>query len=144
MELKNYRPIPWMSNEKRTLVRISTPADGSCLFHAIINACFEPYRSQKIGEETISSRELVLKLRKELAELLPEKRNEKETWYSSLNNGNNEIFSQSVPEFSLANMQHELDSHQHIGYGYLELIGEVLNKDIYILNHRSKKLYISD
>jgi hypothetical protein len=41
-------------------------------------------------------------------------------------------------------MQKQLDSSAFIGYGYMEFIGNCLNKDIYILEAVRQDIYITD
>src|SRR3982751_5058895 len=42
-----YAEISWINGfENWNLVRFSTPMDGNCLFHAIANSFFPPYRSE--------------------------------------------------------------------------------------------------
>jgi hypothetical protein len=119
------------------LVRIATPMDGNCLFHAISNSYFEPYHTEKLGETQVERNKIVSTLRQELSELLDQQ-------YESLSGGNMVEFSQSVSEFALEDMKKQLASTKSIGYGYMEFIGNVLNKDIYILEAARRDLYITN
>jgi hypothetical protein len=67
-----------------------------------------------------------------------------QTYYQTLNGGNTSNFAQAVPEFALEYMQRQLASQVPIGYGYMEFIGNVLDKDIYILDGIRHDIYITD
>lgn len=144
----SYRNINWLKGfENWKLVRFFTPMDGSCLFHAICNSFFLPYRTGILRDKPISKKEIVASLRKELSIKLTEKINNNEnapTHYQTLNGGNTAVFAESVPEFSLQNMQSTLDSDEYIGYGYLEFISNAINKDIYILSALHTDIYVTD
>ncbi|MEM3062293.1 MAG: hypothetical protein QW303_01920 [Nitrososphaerota archaeon] len=143
-----FNEIKWNNGfERWDLVRFKTPADGNCLFHSICNSFYIPYRTGVLEGKNINRTELVRTLRSELARKLAMKLSDEKdapTYYSILNKGNTSLFSKEVPEFTLEHMQRELDSSNAIGYGYIEFIGNVLNKDIYILDGVRKDIYISD
>jgi hypothetical protein len=129
------------------LVRFSTPMDGSCLFHAIANSFFEPYHSEQLNGKRITRNQMVKHLRKELSEKLASKISDdpkSPTHYDTLNGGNTSAFAEAVPEFALEYMQSQLQSNLAIGYGYMEFIGNILNKDIYILEAIRRDIYITD
>ena len=130
------------------VVKFSTPADGSCLFHAIANSYFEAYHTELLRGKPITREKIVTGLRKELSNMLSQKVNEKDSasprHYDILNHGNTAAFSKEVATYSLENMQKELDSLRYIGYGYMEFIGNVLEKDIYILDGYRCDIYITD
>lgn len=130
-----YQHIRW--NKDFNIVRFETIGDGSCLFHAIINGFFKPYHTETINGIKISRKDIICKLRKELSMKLP-------LYYDKLNNGNMAVFGANVPQYKLDYMQKELDSFTPLGYGYLEFIGNVLDKDIYILDSKTQSLYITD
>lgn len=133
-----YADVKWDNGfEQWNLVRFATPPDGSCLFHAIANSFYQPYRTESINGKHISRAKIISSLRKELAEKL-------DKYYETLNNKNTLTFSKDVPEFTLQHMKSELDSNNSIGYGYIEYIGNVLNKDIYILESSRKNVYKTD
>lgn len=143
--IQNYTNISWPLFSDWPLVRFATPMDGNCFFHAIANGFFEPYRSQSLNGTPISRNQLIMSLRKELSEKLSTKREGSDkTYYDTLNRGNLKEFSTAVPEFSLQHMQKELISSNPIGYGYLEFVGNALNKDIYILEARRQDIYVTD
>jgi hypothetical protein len=143
-----YAEINWNGGfEQWPLVRFSTPMDGSCLFHAISNSFFAPYHTEQLHGKHVSRTKMVAALRQELAQKLASKiSNEPNapTHYDILNGGNTSAFAEAVPEFALSYMQKQLDSQTPIGYGYMEFIGNALNKDIYILEALRRDIYNTD
>jgi len=134
----NYKILSWENGfENWKLVRIYTPPDGSCLFHALFNSFYKPYGDQCLNSNFISSDNIVKCFRHELSIFL-------DKYYYTINNGNIAHYSEYVPEFTIDNMKKILDSHEYVGYGYIGLLSEVLDKDIYILNGDTQNLYISD
>ena len=143
-----YKRINWNNGyENWNLVRINTPADGHCLFHAIANSFFIPYYTESLNGNKIERIEIIRQMRKEFAEKLssPVSDKNQKTHYEIINNGKTAEFPvlQDYPEynFSLDNMKKQLDSDNYIGYGYIEYISNALDKNIYILNERSQDLY---
>lgn len=140
-----YMVIRWENGfEKWKLVRFGTPKDQNCLFHAIANAYFEPYHNQMLNDEYISRDDLISLIRSELANKLSEPVNDTQIVYDVINNGNTATFSQAIPEFRMNYMQQQLKSQVPIGYGYMDLIGNCLNKDIYILEALRNDIYVTD
>lgn len=140
-----YVSIHWPQFQRWNLVRFATPADGSCLFHAIANAYFAPYHTETWDGRKITRNSIVRSMRKELSDKLSQKDPKTGlTYYEQLNNGNTKNFSSSVPEFSLDKMRQTLDSDGHVGYGYMEFIGNAIERDIYILSGRHQDVYNSD
>lgn len=142
---KYYMHITWYPNWN--LVRFSTPMDGNCLFHAICNSYFTPYHTQTINGKKITHNRIIHLLRKGLADELSKPIvNEPNAprYYDILNAGYLKDFAKDVPEFSLEHMKKQLNSTEPIGYGYMQYIGLILDKDIYILNANTKDIYISD
>lgn len=141
-------PIKWKNQfEKWNLVRFSTPKDGSCLFHAISNGFFSPYHKQKLNGEPMTRNKMVAAFRLELSKKLAIKisnASDSPTYYDILNNGNTSSFAEIVPEFKLSYMQQQLASNCFIGYGYMEFIGNAINKDIYILDGSRNDIYVTD
>jgi len=142
-----YVEINWPNGfEQWPLCRFSTPMDGSCLFHAISNSFFTPYHTEMLHGKNTPRNKIVSSLRRELSKKLNTKISDDvaTTYYDVLNGGNTAAFAEAVPEFKLEYMQKQLDSPAHIGYGYMEFIGNALNKDIYILEAARKDIYITD
>lgn len=143
----NLEKIRWSNGfEQWNLVRFGTPMDGSCLFHAIVNGFFIPYHKEEIRGKKLSRREIIRKMRDELADKLDEidPENGKKTYYQTINGGNTQEFAKSVQEFTIENMKRVLKSNEFIGYGYIELIGRCINVDIYILEEKRQDIYKSD
>lgn len=136
----NWRGFP--SN----LVRIKTPMDGSCFFHAIAKACMEPYQTQSYGGKHINRGEFIRRFRKTLSQTLnapvcpyhPSIRQ-----YHILSRGQLPEFSKSVPQYSLSNMMDELDSHAPVDHAYNEFISNLIKKDIYLLDAQRGDVYIT-
>ncbi len=143
-----YAEIRWDNDFNRwNLVRFSTPMDGSCLFHAISNSFYPPYRTEKFHGQSMSRVKMVSALRSELADKLGtpiSDENDAPRHYDILNGGNTSNFAEAVPEFSLSYMQDQLRSNSPIGYGYMEFIGNTLNKDIYILEAIRRNIYVTN
>lgn len=140
-----YAEINWDDDfGKWPLVRFSTPMDGSCLFHAISNSFYQPYRTEILHEKPMTRSKIVAALRSELGEKLGNTISDEQDaprYYDILNGGNTSAFAEAVPEFSLNYMQDQLMSTSPIGYGYMEFIGNALNKDIYILEAIRRNIY---
>ncbi len=127
------------------LVRIGTPMDGNCLFHSISNSFFVPYYTENINGTKISRTQIIKSMRQELSQKLAEKvSDDGPRNYDLLNQGNTSIFAKDVPEFDIKYMQSQLNSNYPIGYGYMEFIGNSLNKDIYIIESNRKDIYVTD
>lgn len=129
------------------MVRIRTLADGSCLFHAIANAYFIPYRTGILDGKSISRPQLIRTLRRQLSIRLGEPVDplnpDGPTHYDLLSRGQLRKFAESVPRYSLENMQKELDSNDPVDNVYNEFLSNQLNKDIYLLNAQTKDVLIT-
>lgn len=130
------------------MVRIRTPTDGSCFFHAIAKSYFEPYILGKLNNAPFDRREFIKKLRKDLSLKLksrvdPTNPNNQLIYYDTLSRGDLAEFAKSVPVYSLENMVKELDSDHAVDNVYNEFISDQLNKDIYILDMVKKDVYIT-
>ena len=139
-----YAEIKWPDFTNWQLVRFSTPMDGNCLFHAIANSFFAPYHNETLNGKHLSRNQIITMFRKELALKLDTRVSDdpnSPTYYDTLNDGNTQSFAEAVPEFALKYMQEQLASNNPIGFGYMEFIGNALNKDIYILEAQRKDLY---
>ncbi len=139
--------VQWENGfEKWKLCRFATPMDGSCLFHCIANSFFEPYHTETFNGNHISRQNIIKLFRSELAEKLSSKISDDNdtTYYQYLNAGNTASFAEYVPEFKLDYMKSQLNSNNQIGYGYMEFISMVLDKDIYILDAVRHDIYVTD
>lgn len=119
------------------LVKFIIPPDGHCLFHSLLFSFYTPYREEELNGKAISKLQIVVNLRHELSDRL-------DGVYDALSGSNIGEFSKALPEFELSYMKNELKSNSHIGYGYIEYIGNIINKDIYIIDGNTSNIYISD
>ncbi len=132
------------------LIRRGTYTDGSCYFHAIIDAYFIPYRSGMIGERPFYRKEFISKFRERLAHILThtnEKDKYKRTYYNSISNGQLKDLSSDpliADIVSIDNMKKELLSNNSVSYIYHEMISDILNKDIFILDAKTEDVYVID
>lgn len=126
------------------MVRVRIPRDGSCFFHAITRAYFKPYITGIIDGKSFNRKEFIRGLRKSLSIKLSKVNSETGLrYYDSLSRGKLEDFAKSVPQYSLEEMQKELDSNQAVDNVYNEFISNEIDKDIYILDMVSKDVYIT-
>jgi hypothetical protein len=111
-------------------VRIDTIGDGSCYFHALLNAIYCKYRLRDTNK-----RDLVRRLRKELSEVLNKQ-------YDKLSRGHLKEISQHVPSLSKESMLTLLDSSPSVGNEFQELVSNVLDIDIYMLELSRKDVLV--
>ena len=144
-----YENLKWDGVFKKfNLIRIRTDMDGSCFFHALAKAYFKPYIVGKIDDEPFNRKEFIKNLRKDLAKTLALKVDpedtESKTYYQTLSNGEFEKISETMPKYSLKHMQKELaNSSKPVSNIYNEFISDQLNLDIYILNGKTKDVYMT-
>lgn len=138
--------LPYAKGYKRVniqgywnILRYDTIGDGSCLLHAIFNACFKPYREGVLHGKVVDRRQMVKDFRNELADCIAE-----DDVYESLHRGYLSKFSKDIDDYSQANMIKELRSDCNLGYGYFHLISMQIEKDIYIISGDEKDVYITD
>ena len=144
-----YRKIMWKDGfENWYLITIDTIGDGHCLFHAIANGFFLPYCKEIINGNKITRREIVKQMRKEFSEKLSSPVSSEpnsKSHYETINSGKTSQFPvfTDLPQYdySLSNMQKQLNSDNNIGYGYIEYISNMLGKNIYILSESTNDLY---
>ena len=129
------------------LIRVATFLDGHCYFHAIAKAYFKPYIMGKVGDQVFDRQEFVKNLRRDLSIALGNKVNpqnpKSKTFYQTLANGELEEISKAMPEYSLENMQKELNSNTPVSNYFNEFISNQLDVDIYILDARKKDVYMT-
>jgi len=143
-----YEPMNWNRDfEYPGMVRIRVPTDGSCFFHAIAKSYFKPYIMGSLNGNPINRNDFIVKLRKDLANKLASKVNpldpESPIYYDILSRGNLREISQSLPNYSLENMMHELNSNHPVDNVYNEFISNQLNKDIYLLDLVKQDVYMT-
>lgn len=145
-----YESLTWDSSTGFSypgMVKIRTIADGSCFFHAIANSYSEPYRIGILpGGASINKIQFIKSLRHDLSLKLAERVNPLDQssliYYDLLSRGELKNFSKIVPEYTLENMQKELNSSSPVNNVYNEFISNQLNKDIYLLDAVKKDVYL--
>lgn len=129
------------------MVRFKVPADGSCLIHAILLAYNQGYRLEKQNGKATSRKVIVKKLRQELSNLLASPVDpldpDSPRHYDLMARGSLAEMSSNFPRYSLAAMQKTLDSDAWLDYIFFEFIGDVLDKDIYILDESKQDIYMT-
>jgi len=129
------------------MVRIGTPGDGSCLFHAIAKAYSAPYKLGVIDGIPLNRGEFIRNLRTDLAKRLAEPINPLNPsgtrYYDTLGRGEVAKLAKEDPNYSLGRLQSLLDSSDQVGYEFLEHISTVLNKDIYVLSLLTRDVYFT-
>ena len=138
-----YERLNWnLGNPDIDLVRIYTIADGSCFFHALLNAYYTPYiEGRVIGSDGMAQnfdrRDFVRELRIDLANRLDD-------YYDRLSRGQlREMANQGMQAYLLENMKKELaDPNKYVWELYLEYVSDLFNKDIYILDSSTQDVYV--
>lgn len=146
------------------LVRLRTIADGSCFFHAIANAFYQPYRVGMIQDQVFDRIDFIRRLRADFATKLasPNIGDKKDgfnrtgcrgkiqhghspikTYYETISRGQLPILAKDHARYQLANMQKELNSFLPVDNLYNEFISNILNKDIYLLDLRTHDVYVT-
>lgn len=108
-----------------------------------INPGEEIKKKRRLSEEETTKKEgkKTKKKAEKLEETVPD---ENVSYYEQISNGQLSSFSQQDPSLSLSSMQRTLRSSESIGFGFLEFIGNVLKKDIYILSGDTLDVYQTD
>lgn len=125
-------------NQYNNLLKIKILGDGNCFFHAVLRGFSSYYSIKKVEEK----KEIVMKFRSELADLLAEKDASGVTNYSKLSRGELAEFSKNVPQYTLENMQNELRSNSDVDYVYIEFISDIVQNDIYIIDEKTSDIYV--
>ena len=115
---------------------IKAIGDGSCMFHAILQAFNKTYNSLDYNGKI----HMVKEFRKDLSDVLTENINGK-TIYDNLSRGQLKEISKSYSPVSLKNMKKDLKGNTWGDYRFLELLSEILELNIFIVDHNTKKLY---
>jgi len=129
----------------KNMIRIRTPKDGSCFFHAIVRSYYKPYITGKIDGKPFGKKDFIKGLRKSLSVKLGTRIDPSNelTYYDTLSRGQLKEFAAGMEEYSLINMQKELDSDRSVDNVYNEFISNELNKDIYILDFVNQDVYVT-
>ena len=142
-----YENLKWKMFGNLDVIRIRTEMDGSCFFHSIAKSYFKPYITGKVDHKSLNRRNFIRRLREDLSKMLgaridPQDSNSK-THYEILANGTLPEIAKEMTEYSLENMQKELDSSNSISNIYNEFISDQLDIDIYILDGEKKDVYMT-
>ena len=108
---------------------IKAIGDGSCMFHAILQAFNKTYNSLDYKEKIY----MVKEFRKDLSDVLTEKINGK-TIYDNLSRGQLKEISKNYSPVSLKNMKKDLKGNKWGDYRFLELLSEILELNIFIVD----------
>lgn len=131
---QSFSPIlwSWIIDAGIKAVRLASPADGHCFFHCICNAYYSRYQSYTSYKDRY---DCVIKLRESLSSRLDQ-------YYDVINGGNmREFVKESGENLSLESMKQTLESSDMVGFGFLDFVGMVLEKDIYILSGDESDVY---
>ncbi len=129
------------------MVQIKCSPDGSCFFHALLQAFYKPYQLQMEDGVPVSRKKLVKNFRYDLSVRLNEHTDVNDPLspvvYQTLSRGQLEELSKEMPEYSLKGMQDELNSSSPVSNLYNEFISNELGKDIYILDSEKQDVYVT-
>ncbi len=120
------------------IILIECIGDGSCFFHAILNAVDETYKEIDTKEKIIQAKEFRSYLARNL-----ELKIDNTIFYDKLSRGNLREFGKNIPEFSLNGMKKQLLSNDWVDNKYNELISNTLNVDIYLIDAKTADLYVT-
>lgn len=143
---QDYEPLIWTFSPWNYpgMVRIGTIGDGSCFFHAIAKAFFVPYQIGVLNGVSIDRIKFIRDLRHDLAYMLAQPiQTNGSRHYDVLSRGKLAEIARELPQYSLENMQKQLDSNSPVDNLYNEYIGNMLNKDIYLLDLTQQDVYVT-
>ncbi len=138
--------LGWDNNDplkESKLARVCSIADGNCFFHSVIAAFYIPYRKKKIDGKHLDRRKFIAALRYSLAKRLEEKDENGIMIYDKLSRGTLREHSKDMPQITLDFMKMELSSNASVDNIYIELVSDEFNKDIYILDERTRNCYVT-
>lgn len=143
-------PLIWEEGEfsYQNMVRLYTIADGSCFFHAVVNAFFVPYQTEMDNGYHFDRKKFIKNFRKDLATTLNDPISPKDstTPYELLSRRQLAKLAKELDmeEYTLKNMQEELENpNKWVWTLYLEYISNQIDKDIYILDSEKEDIYIT-
>jgi hypothetical protein len=129
---EDVKPLTLSFSPIHNLVVVPTIGDGNCYFHSVLRAFNNSYIN---AEKTFDRINLTRSFRNALADRLSEiDPITGYDYYSGLNNGTLEQFSDGVKEYSKDALRKELLSSQPVDNIYQELISNCINKDIYMID----------
>lgn len=146
-----YEPLYWKSPFSQTqpfypnMVRIRTIPDGSCFFHSIVKAFYEPYQLGRLDNKVLSRTDFVKNLRTTLALTLaaPISLDTNLTHYDVLSRGKLAEMSKDNPRYTLENMQKELKNTIPVDNLFNEYVSNILEKDVYLLDAIKQDVYVT-
>jgi len=125
------------------LCLIDTPKDGSCLFHAICNAFYKPYRLEIIQGRKVSRSDIVALFRSELADMLSVVVPGTDMiYYQYIGNGHIKDLGDTVDDYTLSGLQSWLKSSSNMGDEIVTYIEHVIGKNLLFLDTRTEDVYI--
>lgn len=138
--------IPKLGDLGSKLHIIKVPPDGSCFFHAILRGFHKDYIIATTPKERT---DLCRKLRTSTSESLEEKNPITQlTEYDTIGNGYYRKFNEATKGvdgdmYSLEALQKELLSSSPVNHAYIEILGNHLILDIYLISTRSGDVYLT-
>lgn len=121
------------------LVRISSPGDGSCLFHSILRAFNRRYNESTCAERKILVREVRNSLAEALTQINPLTGKQ---YYEEMADGNIASLGATLPDYSLESLQRVLHSDSSVGSEFMQALSHFFNIDIYVVDIERKDLYM--
>ena len=117
-------------------VVIPAIADGSCMFHSILQGFNNTYNN---SSGTVKQK-ICRQFRSDLSVVLGEKIGDK-ICYDQLSRGELKSFSEFIPNTSLSEMQKSLKSNEWGDMRFIELISNLMEINIIILDYNKKDIY---
>ena len=111
-------------------------ADGSCMFHSILQAFNKTYNTL----DNNNKKEMVREFRNNLSDVLEEEVNG-DIIYNKLSRGELKDFSKFYPPASLKAMQRDLKNNTWGDFRFLELMSEILDLNIFIIDKTKSDIY---
>ena len=121
---------------------IDTIGDGSCLIHALLQACSKDYYNLKNDIDKIK---LAAEVRYHFSEILehPSPLDKKKNIYQTLSRGELENISEAVKETKIEYMKAYLNSRNFLTLQYVELISDIFDINIIFIRDSDKSIYNS-
>lgn len=129
------------------LTRVRSIGGSSSFLHAALLAFFIPYRTNKLNGQMVLRKDMISSLRKRLANRLTELADPSQSntirIYDCLYKGKCAELASAIKSYTLEVMTSELlDEDFFLDDKYLELLSNEINKDIYILDSRTRDVYV--
>lgn len=126
-----------INNLPYEFIKFDTIGDGSCLIHSVLYCFNKTYRK----ENTRGRLKIAYELRKNLSDVLEEKREDGKTYYEILSRGEIKELSNFQPRLKLEFMKQYLKSHRWMDIFFLELLSDQLNLDILFYDESKQEFY---